>query len=186
MLRIQIAFQAKKKNILTHWKIVRKARHIHAHNMIGNLILLTTRIVIRTLSLTLTLTLTRTLSQHFDLNSKNGGIKSNKLYRFWKKLRFNSFARGINCERLDRMPPPICKSLNVSSRITAKLLVRRKLHVSDLLIVSKVCSIRSYIDSTLSAATKKKQMIMKEQMKVEMTRMKDKRERKRVKFLIIV
>lgn len=49
------------------------------------------------------------------------------------------------------MPPPICKSLNVSSRITAKLLVRRKLHDSDLLIVSKVCSIRSYIDSTFSA-----------------------------------
>lgn len=75
-----------------------------------------------------------------------------KVYRFWKKLRFNSFARGINWERLDRMPPPICKSLNVSSRITAKLLVRRKLHDSDLLIVSKVCSIRSYIDSTFSAA----------------------------------
>lgn len=54
------------------------------------------------------------------------------------------------------MPPPICKSLNVSSRITAKLLVRRKLHVSDLLIVSKVCSIRSYIDSTLSAAEERK------------------------------
>lgn len=71
-------------------------------------------------------------------------------YRFWKKLRFSNLARGISWERRVRMPPPICKSLNVSSRITAKLLVRRKLHDSESFNVSKVCSIRSYIDSTLS------------------------------------
>lgn len=65
-------------------------------------------------------------------------------------------ARGISWDRLDCIPPPICKSLNVSSRITAKLLVRRKLHDPDLLIVSKVCSIRSYIDSTFSAETRNK------------------------------
>lgn len=120
-----------------------------------------TRICNLNLTLSLSSALTLTLFAHFIRPFKNFVFrfkqeekkrKSNKLYRFWKKLRFKSFARGINWERLDRMPPPICKSLNVSSRITAKLLVRRKLHVSDLLIVSKVCSIRSYIDSTLSAA----------------------------------
>lgn len=50
-------------------------------------------------------------------------------YLFLKKLRLTSLARGINCDRLVRMPV-ICKSLYVSSRITARLRVRRRLHES--------------------------------------------------------
>lgn len=50
-----------------------------------------------------------------------------------------SFALGISCERRV-FAPVIDNSLKVSSLITAKLLLRRKLHVSDLPKFTLLCS----------------------------------------------
>lgn len=52
-----------------------------------------------------------------------------KAYRSLKKFLSISLALGISCERRV-FAPVIANSLKVSSLITAKLLLRRKLHVS--------------------------------------------------------
>lgn len=61
-----------------------------------------------------------------------------KAYRSRKKFRSMSFALGINWERRV-FAPVIANSLKVSSLITAKLLLRRRLHVSGFSKLTLLC-----------------------------------------------
>lgn len=62
-----------------------------------------------------------------------------KTHRSLKKFLSISFALGISCERRV-FAPLIDNSLKVSSLITAKLLLRRRLHVSDFPKFTLLCS----------------------------------------------
>lgn len=65
------------------------------------------------------------------------------------KPRLTMRARGINCDRRLLFVVVICKSLNVSSRITAKLRDRLKLH--DSLPKSKACNVAVAVDAGVVA-----------------------------------
>lgn len=65
--------------------------------------------------------------------------RKKNIYRSLKKFRSMSLALGINCERRV-FAPVIANSLKVSSLITAKLLLRRRLHAAFFSEWTLLCS----------------------------------------------